>query len=95
MANSGYLVVADANHNRVLLFAKPFTNGMNASIVIGQPGYNSTSTSADVTRFASPRGVAVDPQDRILVTDTGNHRVQVFGTVQSCCRRRSRAHPFR
>ena len=79
--SDGYLVAVDANQNRVLLFPKPYSNGMSATIVLGQPSFNSIATSADVTRFASPRGVAVDPLDRILIADTGNRRVQVFGTV--------------
>jgi uncharacterized protein (TIGR03437 family) len=83
VTNSGYLVAADASHNRVLLFAKPFTNGMDASVVIGQSSYTSTSAGASATNLSGPRGVAVDPLDRIVVADTGNARVQVYGTVQS------------
>ena len=78
-ANSGYLVVADANHNRVLFFAKPFSNGVNATLVLGQSSFDASAASATAAGFASPLGVAVDPMDNILVADTGNARVQVFG----------------
>jgi len=81
--SSGYLIAADVNHNRVLFFPKPFSNGMSATKVIGQPSFNSTATSADVTRLNAPRGVAVDPNDHVLVADTGNSRVQVFDRVQN------------
>lgn len=79
----GYLLAADAVHNRVIFFPKPFSTGMSATKVIGQPSFNSTATSADVTRISSPRGVAVDPNDHVLVADTGNSRVQVFDVVQN------------
>jgi uncharacterized protein (TIGR03437 family) len=83
MANSGYLVVSDANHNRVLLFPKPFSNGMSASLVLGQSSFTTTAASATASGLASPLGVAVDPMDNIVVSDTGNGRVQVFGPAQT------------
>ncbi len=83
MASSGYLVVADANQNRVLLFPKPFSSGMSATLVLGQPGFTTASQSGAATGFTSPRGVAVDPLDRILVADAGNARVAVFDVVQN------------
>jgi uncharacterized protein (TIGR03437 family) len=83
ITNSGYLVAADANQNRVLFFPKPFSDGMSATKVLGQPSFTSTASGPLPASLASPRGVAVDPEDRILVADTGNSRVQVFGSVQS------------
>jgi uncharacterized protein (TIGR03437 family) len=83
MANSGYLVVADANHNRVLFFAKPFSNGMSATLELGQPDLSSSSPGTTVSAFSAPLGVAVDPMDNIVVADTGNARVQVFPAVQT------------
>ena len=85
-STSGWLVAADANQNRVLLFQRPFSTGMNATIVLGQPNFTTTAPAsppapgspASAAGFASLRGVAVDPADRVLVADTGNARVQVF-----------------
>ena len=74
---------ADANHNRVLLFAKPFSNGMSASKVLGQIDFVSTSGSANTQRLNSPRGIAVDPKDRPLVADFGNARVQVYAPAST------------
>ena len=78
--NSGWLVAADANQNRVLMFQKPFSSGMAANIVLGQSGFTTTVPGTPVSEsgFASPRGVAVDPQDHVLVADAANGRVQVF-----------------
>ena len=83
MPNSGYLVVTDANHNRVLLFPKPFSNGMGAALELGQPSLNASTASAGATGLSAPQGVAVDPLDNIVVSDTGNGRVQVFGAAQT------------
>ena len=80
---SGYLVAVDAAQNRVLFFPKPFSSGMSATIVLGQPGFNTSSASAATTGLSTPRGVAVDPADRILVADTANSRVLAFGPVQT------------
>lgn len=78
VTNSGWLVVSDSVQNRVLLFSKPFVSGMSASIVLGQTGMTGSTASSTPTGLNSPRGVAVDPQDRILVADTTNTRVQIF-----------------
>jgi len=76
--SSGWLVVTDAGQNRVLLFQKPFVSGMNATVVLGQSNFTSSGAGNGQGALNSPRGVAVDPQDRVLVADTGNARVQVF-----------------
>ena len=79
VAGSGWLIVADASHNRVLFFQKPFTTGMSATKVLGSLNYTSiASGSSDPPRLNGPRAVAVDPQDRVLVADTGNRRVQIY-----------------
>ncbi len=77
--NSGWLAVSDPQDNRVLLFPKPFTSGENASVVEGQTGFTSNSSGGGAANMNSPRGVAFDPQDHLLVADTLNNRVQVFG----------------
>jgi uncharacterized protein (TIGR03437 family) len=83
VTNSGYLVVADANQNRVLFFQKPFSNGMNATTVLGQVYFSGKFSGSGASGLTSPRGVAVDPQDRVLVADTGNGRVQVFDQAKN------------
>ncbi len=77
-STSGFLVVADPPKNRVLLFSKPFTSGQTATLVIGQPNFTGDAPSGSSSGLSSPRGVAVDSQDHILVADTCNARVQIF-----------------
>ncbi len=83
LTNSGYLVAVDAAQNRVLFFAKPFSSGMSATKVLGQPDFNSSSASGATTGLSTPRGVAIDPEDRVLVADTRNSRVLAFGPTQT------------
>lgn len=78
VTNSGFLAVTDYLQNRVLLFAKPFVSGMSASVVLGQSNFTASVASGATTGLSSPRAVAVDPQDHILVADTANARVQIF-----------------
>ena len=79
----GWLIVADAAHNRVLFFAKPFSTGMAATKVLGASDFTTApSGSSEPARLNAPRGVAVDSSDRVLVADTGNRRVQIFNKVQ-------------
>jgi len=74
----GHLVVSDPTHNRVLLFARPFSNGMQATKVFGQPSFTTSSSGAGLNQLNSPRHIAVDADDRLYVCDSGNGRVVVY-----------------
>jgi uncharacterized protein (TIGR03437 family) len=77
----GVLVVVDNAHHRALVFSKPFTSGMAASRVFGQPDFTSSSAGADNNRMNSPRHAAVDTDDRLYIADTLNQRVLIFNNV--------------
>ena len=80
--NSGWLVVSDSGHNRVLFFPKPFTTGMSATKVLGSLNFTTTYPgSSGPPQFNSPRGVAIDPSDRVAVADTANRRLQIFNAA--------------
>jgi len=84
VANSGFLVVSDSTTNRVLFFPKPFATGMSATKVLGVSGFDTAGAgTAAAAQFNSPHGVAVDPNDQLLVADTGNKRVQIFNKAAS------------
>ncbi len=82
-----HLVVSDAAHNRVLYFQKPagadFTNGMAAEKVIGQPDFFTVARATGPNRMFSPRHIALDTDDRLYVTDSGNDRVLIFDRIPS------------
>ena len=67
-----WILIADTGNDRVQIF-----NAVSLTLVatLGQSGV----AGSDNGHFAAPAGVAVDPMNnRILVADTGNDRVQVF-----------------
>lgn len=66
------LYVADAKAHRVAVFN---TETFAFERYIGGP---STPGMAEPGRFAAPTNVAVDGQGNLYVTDTWNHRVQIF-----------------
>ena len=74
----GHLLVSDSSHNRVLFYRKPFSNGMAASAVFGQPDFFSTSAGSDTNRLNAPRHVSTDTDGRFYVADSGNNRVAIF-----------------
>lgn len=87
LTREGHLVVSDGLHNRVLFFRKPaggdFTSGQAAEKVFGQPDFSSSSGSNAPTRMISPRGVAVDSEDRLYVADPVNNRIFIYDRISS------------
>jgi uncharacterized protein (TIGR03437 family) len=74
----GHLLVSDTTLNRVLLFERPFTNGMSATRVFGQPDFISSAPGNTPSRFNGPRHIATDSDDRLYVADSTNNRVMIF-----------------
>jgi sugar lactone lactonase YvrE len=80
--SDGSVYVSDSDNNRVLKFAAPLSNGMAATLVLGQSTF--ISNSANQGRGPSyptaqtlniPSGIAVDKYSRIYVSDFGNFRM--------------------
>ena len=59
--SSGRLFVNDDGNNRTLVFAPPFSNGMNASFVIGQADFTSATPATTAAGQNSPTGVITAP----------------------------------
>ncbi len=84
MFANGSLAVSDLVHNRVLIFKKQgndFVNGQSASVVLGQPGPNSSGRSNSAAGMNQPLGIAVDSSDRLYVADFGNSRMLVWNNA--------------
>ena len=91
-ANHDRLFVVDGNNSRVMGFdAAPdvWVNGMQATVILGQPDTSATdefrldtvdaSEETGRTRFRMPSGIAYDSaNDRLFVNDKGNDRVLIF-----------------
>lgn len=75
---SGELFVADANNNRVLIFKAPFSNGMDASAVIGQVDFFHATSGSAQSALSMPQGIALDRAGNLWVADTANDRTLEF-----------------
>lgn len=75
---AGNLWVSDWGNNRILEFKPPFTNGMAASLVLGQPTFATSDMGISNSSLALPRGMAFDRDGNLWVADAYNNRVLEF-----------------
>ena len=85
--SAGNLYVSDHLNNRVLQFKPPFTNGMSASLAIGQPDLVTGTPDTTQNGFGAnpangfvggPVGMAFDSSGNLWVVDFSNHRILQF-----------------
>ncbi|WP_210414459.1 NHL repeat-containing protein [Leptospira wolffii] len=76
--SSGKVWVADTGNHRVLRFSPPFSNGMAADLVLGQPDFVSSSYALDADSLSSPNGVSIASNGAVWVADSGNMRAVRF-----------------
>lgn len=75
----GDLWAVDYRRYRVLEFIPPFSSGMAASLVIGQPDMTYARVQASPTaNTMSPAGVAFDRAGHLLVSDGAGDRILLF-----------------
>jgi sugar lactone lactonase YvrE len=72
---SGNLWVADNDFNRVLEYRPPFTNFMNASLVLGQSTFHGYLAGNSATNLSRPEGLAFAPNGDLWVAEEDNNRV--------------------
>ena len=79
------LWVADFVDNRVMMFPNAATAANNeaATLVLGQPDFNSGAAGSTATTFNSPVGVYGDGNGNIYVSDYGNNRILIFANAAS------------
>ena len=80
-----HLVVADTNHNRVLIWNRiPTTNDAPADVVVGQPDFVSSglpSGNAPTAKsMRGPQGVWIQ-NGKLYVADTQNNRVLIYNQI--------------
>jgi sugar lactone lactonase YvrE len=75
---AGDLWASDYANSRVLEFKPPFSNGMNASVTIGQPSFTATTGAATASGLNGPAGLAFDSGGNLWVSDANNNRVLEF-----------------
>jgi len=78
----GNLWVSDGDNSRVLEFKPPFSNGMAATLELGQPSGASafTSSGGNLTQYGIgyPHGISFDSSGSIYVVDESYNRVMIF-----------------
>ncbi|HWE85099.1 MAG TPA: NHL repeat-containing protein [Terracidiphilus sp.] len=72
---NGDLWVSDWTYARVLEFVPPFTSGMAASVVVGQPNFTGLSASATV-RY--PNGLTFDGEGNLIALNDAGNDIVVF-----------------
>jgi len=72
--SSNRLYVADTYKHRVLVYNSVTTTGQQPNFIFGSQG----NSSALENKFQFTRGMAVDGQNHLFVTDTFNNRVLVY-----------------
>jgi sugar lactone lactonase YvrE len=79
--SAGNLWISDAGNNRVLQYDAPFSNGMAATLELGQPSssaFTSGHENVDQSGLIGPSGISFDKSGNLLVNDSGNNRVMTF-----------------
>ena len=76
--SSGNAWVADVNNSRVLMYVPPFSNGMNASLVLGQSSFTTNTEAATQNGLFYPVSVFIDFSGNAWVADVGNNRVLMY-----------------
>ena len=74
---SGDLWVSDSGNNRILEFKPPFSSGMSASFVLGQPNFTAGGGGANATALDYPFGMAFEGAN-LWVADSENNRILEF-----------------
>ena len=80
-----HLIVADTNHNRILIWNRiPTANNVPADVVVGQKDFASVGIPPNNTPTASslrgPQGVWVQ-SGKMFVADTQNNRVLIYNRI--------------
>jgi sugar lactone lactonase YvrE len=72
------LWAADLYNSRVLKFAAPFSTGMSASLVLGQPDFTSNGNGSDPDQLYWPQMITFDPAQNFWVANYGGYTILEF-----------------
>ncbi|MEO8592770.1 MAG: hypothetical protein ABI759_05585 [Candidatus Solibacter sp.] len=79
-----HLVVADTNHNRILIWNRiPSSNNAPADVVVGQANFTTASVPGNTPSAKSmrgPQGVWIQ-NGKLYVADTQNNRVLIYNSI--------------
>src|SRR5215471_6851263 len=79
-----HVVIADTNHNRVLIWNRiPTSNNQPADVVVGQANFTSSlvpGNQPNAKSMRGPQGVWIQ-NGKLYVADTQNNRVLIFNSI--------------
>ena len=79
---AGQMVITDNGNNRVLVYnSVPTTNGAAADSVIGQTLITANTSGGGKKGLTDPWQSAISGDGKLLVADSGNNRVLVYGSL--------------
>ena len=82
VSNDGKLLIAEESNNRVMVWNTiPTTNGVAADVVIGQTGFNTSSSGISSSSMYIPLGVTVAPDGKLAIAEFGNSRVLIYNSI--------------
>ena len=76
--SAGNLWVADTTNNRVMAFDAPLSEGMQASVVLGQGNFTTNASETTRVGMSGPTEVAFDKAGDLWVADSFNYRILEF-----------------
>ena len=74
----GNIWVSDWGGSRILEYKQPISDGMAASLVIGQTSFTANGQSASSTGLSTPHGIIFDKSGNLWIADSCNNRVLEF-----------------
>ncbi len=78
----GKLLVDEYGNNRVLIWnSVPNSNGAPADVVVGQAAFGTSVFACSATGMYEPEGIAITPDGKLIVADSGNNRVLIFNQI--------------
>jgi hypothetical protein len=84
--DKGLLIVADANNCRVVAYKPPFTTGMAATSVIGEPNLTTANcligATATATSLFGPTSSVADSKGNLWVADVDDNRVLMYSNIK-------------
>ncbi len=75
---TGHVWVADTGNNRILRFSPPFSNGMAADLVLGQPDFLTSTGATNAQTLYNPNGISFAQNGAVWVSDNSNMRAVRF-----------------
>jgi hypothetical protein len=83
VAHNGQFFVSDFTNNRVLIYnAVPGIGPGTADVVVGQTGFDVSTSGCSATQLKEPESIAIDTvNDKLIVADSDNNRVLIWNSI--------------